>query len=50
MPLRRAAQVAVVLGLVAVGVWFVRGKQWERFRKKSEIAAQPAIKPGPANR
>ena len=45
MPLRRTAQIAVVLGLVAVGVWFVRGKQWERFRKKPEVAAQPAIKP-----
>ena len=41
----RAAQIAVVLGLVAVGVWFVRGKPWERFRKKSEVAARPAIKP-----
>ena len=45
MPLRRAAQFAVVLGLVAMGVWFVRGKQWERFQKKPEVAAQPAIKP-----
>lgn len=45
MLLRRAAQFAVVLGLVAVGVWFVRGKQWERFQKKPEVAAQPAIKP-----
>lgn len=43
--LRRAAQIAAVLGLVAVGVWFVRGKQWQRFRKKPEVAAQPAIKP-----
>ena len=45
MPLRRVAQIAVVLGLVAVGVWFVRGKQWERFKNKPEVAAQPAIKP-----
>ena len=45
MPLRRAAQIAVVLGLVAVGVWFVRGKQWERFKKKPEVVARPAIKP-----
>ena len=45
MPLRRVAQIAVVLGLVAVGVWFVRGKQWQRFQKKSEVAAQSPIKP-----
>ena len=45
MPLRRTAQFAVVLGLMAVGVWFVRGKQWQRFQKKTEVAAQPAIKP-----
>ena len=43
--LRRVAQIAVVLGLLALGVWIVRGKQWERFRKKAEVAAQPAIKP-----
>ncbi|TAF19686.1 MAG: hypothetical protein EAZ72_02735, partial [Verrucomicrobia bacterium] len=42
---RRAAQFAVVLGLMAVGVWLVRGKPWERFKPKSEVAAQPAIKP-----
>lgn len=45
MPLRRTAQIAVVLGLVAVGVWFVRGKPWQRLQQKSEVAAQPAIKP-----
>jgi len=47
MPLRRLAQIAVVLGLVAVGVWVVRGKKWELLRKPSEVAAQPApaIKP-----
>ena len=45
MPLRRVAQIAVVLGLVAVGVWIVRGRQWERLKQKSEVAAQPAIKP-----
>ena len=45
MPLRRTAQFAIVLGLIAVGVWFVRGKPWQRFQKKSEVAAQPAIKP-----
>ena len=45
MPLRRVAQIAVVLGLVAVGVWIVRGRQWERLKQKSEAAAQPAIKP-----
>jgi hypothetical protein len=42
---RRGAQIAVVLGLVASGVWLVRGKPWERFQKKSEVAARPAIKP-----
>lgn len=45
MPLRRAAQFAVVLGLMAVGVWFVRGKQWERFQKKPETATPSPIKP-----
>ena len=47
MPLRRSAQIAVVLGLVAVGVWVVRGKKWERLRKPAEIAAKaaPAVKP-----
>lgn len=45
MLLRRTAQITVVLGLVAVGVWFVRGKKWERLKLKSEVAVQPAIKP-----
>ncbi len=47
MPLRRVAQIAVVLGLVAVGVWVVRGKKWELLRKPAEVAAKPApaIKP-----
>jgi hypothetical protein len=47
MPLRRLAQIAVVLGLVAVGVWVVRGKKWELLRKSAEVAAKPApaIKP-----
>ncbi|MEY4307267.1 MAG: hypothetical protein RJA95_635 [Verrucomicrobiota bacterium] len=47
MPLRRVAQIAVVLGLVAVGVWVVRGKKWELLRKPTEVAAKPApaIKP-----
>jgi len=44
MPLRRVAQTAVVLGLVAVGVWVVRGKKWELLRKPAEVAARPAIK------
>ena len=44
MPLRRLAQIAVVLGLVAVGVWVVRGKKWEQFRRPVEVAAKPAIK------
>ena len=47
MPLRRLAQIAVVLGLVAVGVWVVRGKKWELLRKPVEVAvkAEPTIKP-----
>jgi len=47
MPLRRLAQIAVVLGLVAVGVWVVRGKKWELLRKPAEVASKPApaIKP-----
>ena len=47
MPLRRLAQIAVILGLVAVGVWVVRGKKWELLRKPVEVAAKPApaIKP-----
>ncbi len=47
MSLRRLAQIAVVLGLVAVGVWVVRGKKWELLRKPTEVAAKssPAIKP-----
>jgi len=47
MPLRRVAQIAVVLGLVAVGVWVVRGKKWELLRKPAEVASKPApaIKP-----
>ena len=47
MPLRRVAEIAVVLGLVAVGVWVVRGKKWEAFRKPAEVAAKPTsgIKP-----
>ena len=46
MPLRRLAQITVVLGLVAVGVWVVRGKKWELLRKPAEVAAkaEPAIK------
>jgi hypothetical protein len=44
MPLRRLAQIAVVFGLVAVGVWVVRGKKWELLRKPAEVAARPAIK------
>lgn len=47
MPLRRAALIAVILGLVAAGVWFVRGKQGVLVRKPSEVAAPPvpAVKP-----
>jgi hypothetical protein len=44
MPLRRLAQIAVVFGLVAVGVWVVRGKKWELLRKPTEVAARTAIK------
>jgi hypothetical protein len=47
MLLRRVALIAVVLGLVATGVWVVRGKKWELLRKPAEVAANPApaIKP-----
>jgi hypothetical protein len=47
MPLRRVAQIAVVLGLLAAGVWVVRDKKWEQLRKPVEVAAKPApaIKP-----
>ena len=47
MPLRRLAQIAAVLGLLAVGVWVVRGKKWEQLRRTDELAAKPApaIKP-----
>lgn len=47
MPLRRLAQFAVVLGLVAAGVWIVRGKKWELLRRPAETATKPApaIKP-----
>lgn len=47
MPLRRVAQIAAILGLVLVGVWFVHGKKWEAFRKPTEVTAKPApaIKP-----
>ncbi|MEI7650598.1 MAG: hypothetical protein WCJ96_01155 [Verrucomicrobiota bacterium] len=47
MPLRRSAQIAVVLGLMAVGVWVVRGKKWEALRHPAEVAARaaPAVKP-----
>ena len=42
MPFRRLALIAVVLGLVAAGVRFVRGKKWERLRQPPEIAAKTA--------
>jgi hypothetical protein len=42
MPLRRVAQIAVVLGLLAAGVWVVRDKKWELLRKSAEVAAKPA--------
>ncbi|MEY3548369.1 MAG: hypothetical protein RLZZ552_736 [Verrucomicrobiota bacterium] len=46
MSLRRTAQIAVVLGLAAVGVWVVRGKKWELLRRPTPaVAATPAIKP-----
>jgi hypothetical protein len=46
MPLRRLAQIAVVLGLVAMGVWVVRGKKWELLRKPAEVVqVAPGIKP-----
>ncbi len=42
MPLRRVAQIAVILGLLAMGVWFVRAKKWETFRKPDGVVARPA--------
>jgi hypothetical protein len=46
MPLRRAAQIFAVLGLIAVGVWVVRGKKWELLRKPSAVAqVAPKLKP-----
>ncbi len=46
MSLRRAAQIFAVLGLIAVGVWVVRGKKWELLRKPSAVAqVAPKLKP-----
>ena len=46
MPLRRAAQIAAVFGLLAVGVWVVRGKKWELLRKPAAVAqVAPKLKP-----
>jgi hypothetical protein len=47
MSLRRAAQIAVVLGLVAAGVWVVRGRKWALLRRPAATAADPApaVKP-----
>ena len=47
MPLRRVLTYAAVLGLLAAGVWFVRGKKWEQLRRTEEVAPKsaPAIKP-----
>lgn len=42
---RRAAQIAVGLGLLAAGFWLVRDRSWERFRKPPVTVAKPAIKP-----
>ncbi len=48
MPLRRTAQIAAALALVAVGDWVVRGKKWEALRKPAiSVAAEvaPTSKP-----
>ena len=48
MPLRRTAQIAAALALVAVSVWVVRGKKWEVLRKPAISATTevgPASKP-----
>jgi hypothetical protein len=46
MSLRRAVQIAAVFGLLAAGVWVVRGKKWELLRKPVEVAqAAPKLKP-----
>lgn len=47
MPLRRILPPVFLLGLLAVGVWVLRGRKWEAFRTPAEVAAKPApaIKP-----
>jgi hypothetical protein len=46
MSFRRVTQILAVLGIVAMGVWVVRGKKWELLRKPTTPAsAVPAIKP-----
>jgi hypothetical protein len=46
MPLRRTVQIAAAFGLLALGVWIVRGKKWEMLRKPAEVAqAAPKLKP-----
>jgi hypothetical protein len=47
MPLRRSAQITIVLGFLAVGVWLVRSKKEESSRKPAQVATKPAsaIKP-----
>jgi hypothetical protein len=47
MSLRRVTQFAVAFGLLAVGIWVVRGKKWEVSRKPADVVAKSAsaIKP-----
>jgi hypothetical protein len=47
MPLRRSAQIAIVLGFLALGLWLVSGKKQEASRKPAQVAPKSAssIKP-----
>jgi len=41
-PLRRSAQIAIVLGFLAVGLWLVGAKRQEASRKPAQVATKPA--------
>lgn len=42
MPLRRSAQIAIVLGFLAVGLWLVGAKRQEASRKPAQVAPKSA--------
>jgi hypothetical protein len=42
MPLRRSAQIAIVLGFLAVGLWLVGAKRQEASRKPAQAAPKSA--------